>query len=81
VNCSHLLEKEGLIDVSSKKRNFAPHPDFVRQGINEMLQAKEKRENELEAEANAPLKVGSSIFIFHSYDALFFPDFSPSSTT
>lgn len=54
---NHLLEKEGLTTQHTKKRKFAPHPDFVKQGIDEMLHAKEKREAELEAEANAPLKI------------------------
>jgi len=54
---NHLLEQEGLIDTSSKKRKFAPHPDFVKQGIDEMMQAKGHRDAKLEAEANAPLNI------------------------
>jgi len=54
---NHLLEKEGLITLNSRKRKFTPHPDFVKQGIEEMLQAKNKREAELDAEANAPLRI------------------------
>lgn len=54
---NHLLTQRGLMEeVCTERRrktgNIVPHPDFVRSGIQEMLEAKEQKEAELEAEYN-----------------------------
>jgi hypothetical protein len=60
---NHLLTQKGLIgeNLSTLKTrkvgNIVPHPDFVRNGIKEMMEAKEAKEAELEAEYNfEPMK-------------------------
>jgi hypothetical protein len=53
---NHLLSQKGLIgeNLSTEKKrkagNVVPHPDFVRNGIQEMMEAREMKEAELEAE-------------------------------
>jgi len=55
---NHLLTQRGLIgeNLSTEKKrkagNLVPHPDFVRNGIQEMMEAKEMKEAELEAVYN-----------------------------
>jgi len=55
---NHLLAERGLIgeNLSTERKrkagNLVPHPDFVRNGIKEMMEAKEEKEAELEAVYN-----------------------------
>lgn len=60
---NHLLVQRGLLGENlstlkaRKAGNFVPHPDFVRHGIQEMMEAKEEKEAELEAEYKIELPI------------------------
>lgn len=70
---SHLLQSRGLLEdnlstqSSRKVGNIAPNPDFVRQGIKEMMEARELKEAELEVDYNFAAMKGMSRHMYESH--------------
>jgi hypothetical protein len=54
---THILEREGFADTDKapKKRKFAPHPDYVKHGMDEAELLLQQKEAELQASSIQPL--------------------------